>query len=367
MAGIYIHIPFCSSRCTYCSFYSTKQHGKKEQFIATLNKEIEAKRDFFEGVRPDTIYIGGGTPSLISIAQYESLFAALSENFFGGGGFEGVTEFTIEANPDDITLEYAEGLRRLGVNRISMGIQTFDSAALKAMNRRHSSADAVEAYMALRKAGFENISLDLIFGYSIKEDSSVEDSWQRWRNDLATMISLKPEHISAYQLSIAPDKQLELLEDDVCAAQYSYLQKSLREGAYRQYEISNFCLSEREAIHNGSYWKRKAYLGLGPSAHSFRADRRSWNVANLKKYLEGSYDGGFELLTEENVADEIIMVGLRTVEGVSLKELSEHCDIEQLDIESLIRRGLLIKKEDTLSIPLDKFFIADSIIGELFH
>ena len=379
MAGIYIHIPFCSTFCVYCGFFSVNDKNKSSRYVSALIQEIEERKEFFKGVLPDTIYIGGGTPSLLSICEYKRIFESIASNFYPEANMlEIVKEFTIEVNPDDITLEYAKGLRALGINRVSMGIQSFDDMALKKMNRRHSSAEAVESYQILIEAGFENISLDLIFGYSLASDKGFEDANLRWKRDVSSMIALRPEHISAYQLSIEPESilgrmcergakniPLLLLSDDESSSQYSYLQGELEAAGYLQYEISNFSLEDRRAIHNSSYWDRISYIGLGPSAHSFYGDCRSWNTDNIEDYIAGEFLGDKEYLSKENIADEIIMVGLRKVNGLSLSSLDSYFVSSSLKLDNLISQGLLIKNGDTISIPKSKLFISDYIVSEI--
>ena len=335
MAGIYIHIPFCSQFCTYCNFYSVKQLGLRERFVQAMVNEIEARKDFFKNIGSSvtTVYIGGGTPSVLLPQQLGRIVEALTETFgltFGdsGAGNSGVQEFTIEVNPNDITPEYAAFLTSLGVNRVSMGMQSFDDSHLRWMNRRHTSAEGIQAYRILRDAGINNISLDLIFGYAPL-------SGQQWEKNIDTMISLAPEHISAYQMSIEPGSRLSAMSrngsytppsDEECLRQYTLLQTKLTAAGYHQYEISNFarqkpaqqepvqrdsarqsqrptehcswpavlstadaktglcvsqhCVSQHSVSqhcvsqyyisqHNSSYWDGTPYLGLGPAAHSY--------------------------------------------------------------------------------------------------
>ena len=331
MAGIYIHIPFCSQFCTYCNFYSVKQLGLRERFVQAMVNEIEARKDFFKNIGSSvtTVYIGGGTPSVLLPGQLGRIVEALRRTF----DLSGLQEFTIEVNPNDITPEYAAFLTSLGVNRVSMGMQSFEDSHLKWMNRRHTSSEGIQAYRTLREAGINNISLDLIFGYAPL-------SGQQWENNIDTMISLNPEHISAYQMSIEPGSRLSAMSrngtytppsDEECLKQYTLLQTKLTAAGYHQYEISNFARqkpAQQEPVqrepaqqnsaqqsqratehcswpavlntadasaslhvsqhhvsqhyvsqynvsqhcvsqHNSSYWDGTPYLGLGPAAHSY--------------------------------------------------------------------------------------------------
>ncbi|MBR5856155.1 MAG: radical SAM family heme chaperone HemW [Bacteroidales bacterium] len=422
MAGIYIHIPFCSQYCTYCNFYSVKQLGLRERFVAALRQEAFAKRDFFKetGSSVTTLYIGGGTPSVLSLKQLKAVVDAVVENF----GLELPTktalpaaniieEFTIEVNPNDVTPEFAAGLVALGVNRVSMGVQSFKDEHLRWMNRRHSAEEGERAVEILRAAGINNISIDLISGFEMLSDRD-------WEYNIRKAISLKPQHISAYQMSIEPGSALGAmakrgeysgLSDERCEAQYLTLQQLLAEGGYDQYEISNFALRSTEggngsgggsyrSKHNSSYWEGVTYLGLGPAAHSYTGEiasvtnmvgedahiaKREWNNPSVKRYCEFYCNaesgagkatasengvGGYEMLTATDIFNETIMLGLRKVCGFSLDSLaiSNVALLQQItpDINRLVKRGLLIKEGNNIRIPAHKLFISDSIIRELF-
>lgn len=411
MAGIYIHIPFCKSFCTYCGFYSVKDRGREDKFIAALQKEIFYKKDFFKhaGVSPETLYIGGGTPSVLPAGGLARVVGAVKEGF----GLVDIPEFTVEVNPNDITPEYVRSLAALGVNRVSMGIQSFIDRHLKWMNRRHTAAQGEQAYRILRENGIRNISIDLIFGY---EGLSPED----WEYNLDRALSLAPEHISAYQMSIEPGSVLfsmvrrgeyRPLAEEVCRMQYCRLQDRLTEAGYEQYEISNFAKvipgegtpSGWRSRHNSSYWDKSPYLGLGPSAHSYDGRKRSWNGNSLKRYCEyymnrdmnadadadESYTGG-ETLSRAASFNESLMLGLRRKEGVWLEELDRLLLNAALpDIKRMHAAGNLIVyreggteqigadcmeravKSGELSgykmiIPSAKWFVSDGIIRELF-
>ena len=290
MAGIYLHIPFCNSKCIYCGFYSVVSKDFRNKFIPALKREILGRRNFFSSLYPSdrlvkTLYIGGGTPSVLDISILKEAISLLRDEFsFPAAAFQTDNpdefEFTVEVNPDDITPDYAHSLRQLGVNRVSMGVQSFQDTHLKWMCRRHTSLQAVEAFNTLRCAGFRNISLDLIFGFPLMTEIE-------WADNLDKVVSLGPEHISAYQLGIDPGTPLERLAekgrfslpgDETCEKMYKTLQSRLAEAGYFQYEVSNFCLKapssdnqehfkDYRSRHNSSYWKRIPYLGLGPGAH----------------------------------------------------------------------------------------------------
>jgi oxygen-independent coproporphyrinogen-3 oxidase len=339
------------------------------RYADALLCEMALRRGFLSGCGPvKTIYFGGGTPSLLPADVLERICAGLRESF----DLTAVEEFTVEVNPEDVASRdgLLPALKHVGANRISMGVQSFDDRHLMWMHRRHTAATALEAFSRLREAGFNNISIDLIFGFAGLTDDC-------WRETLRQAISLSPEHISAYQMSIDPESTLaemaadgryEEPSDEACAKQYSILQDTLEAAGYRQYEISNFCRPGFHSRHNSAYWDRTAYLGLGPAAHSFNGcDLRQWNPASVEEYcgaLEAGHlpYGGEETLTEDDIYNEKIMLGLRTARGVP-KELIA----ARAGAESLIAPGILQDTGDTYRIPRDKFFICDSIIEDFLR
>lgn len=381
MAGIYVHIPFCGQFCTYCNFYSVKGKEYRDRYIEALLKEIEHRKDFFNhtGVQPQTIYFGGGTPSVF---QPQTLGMVL-EKIIGTFGFVPI-ETSIEVNPNDITLQYAHQLRQWGFNRVSMGMQSFIDEHLVWMNRRHKALEGEEAFHNLRNAGFDNISLDLIFGYNPLTD------WQ-WEYNLSKITDLSPEHISAYQMSIEPGSALgklyekgeyELVPDSNCYNQYSKLQEYLDKNGYVQYEISNFAKIDAvtgemlKSKHNSSYWTKEPYLGLGPAAHSYDGTKRLWNKNSVsgycKYYLKDKPEnnaifGNYEELSEKDIFNESIMLGLRTVAGVDLSTLDQTF-LRQIkgDLAYHCRLGNLVKDGDKIRIPSNKLFVSDGIIRDLF-
>ena len=385
MAGIYIHIPFCNQFCIYCNFYSVKGKALRNRYVAALHNEITQKRSFFKdiGVHPQTLYVGGGTPSLLSASQLGDLLRHVKETFC----FTPV-EATVEVNPDDITPQYARDLYAAGFNRASMGVQSFHDAHLQWMNRRHNGEQAVQAYRYLREAGFANISLDLIFGYGGL-------SKQQWEENVGKMIELSPEHISAYQMSIEPGSALckhlergeyDLVPDSQCHEQYATLQRMLSNGGYTQYEISNFARKDSRgnlmtSRHNSSYWTKEPYLGLGPAAHSYNGSQRLWNGNSVAAYCRHYADapirtssqwalsefGGYEDLSVEDIFNESIMLGLRTVAGVSLSSLDQSLLAEvRGEVLRHCRLGNLVKDGDKIRIPSEKLFVSDGIIKDLF-
>lgn len=379
MAGIYLHIPFCNSRCIYCGFCSTVSKGLRQKYIPALKREISERGDFFSSLYESdrivkTLYVGGGTPSILPPELLKEAVSAIRETFT----IAEEIEFTVEVNPDDITEDYAGSLRRMGVNRVSMGVQSFKDSHLKWMRRRHDSQTAVNAYRILRKAGFDNISLDLIFGFPMMTAGD-------WEDNLDTIIELSPEHISAYQMGIDPDTPLERMEksgefslpsQEDSERMYKILQAKLKAAGYVQYEVSNFCKPGYHSRHNSSYWNRTPYLGLGPGAHSFIGMAREWNTSDIATWCDLSIlplrEG--ETLSPVDVFNEILMLGLRTAAGVSLDTLRNCGPQSPLFISDLLPKlsamesnGLITLTPDgKIKIPPGKFFISDGIIRELF-
>lgn len=331
----------------------------------SLCKEIALRRDEISGtLDTNTLYIGGGTPSVLPLYMHKRIVDELGK-FCGN-----FTEFTVESNPEDVVnkgVEYIRGLKSLGVDRISMGVQSFDDSILRWMNRRHSATQAVEAFNIIREGGIDNISIDLIFGITDLADSQWEDSIQK-------AVSLSPDHISAYQLSVESGSILEKkiekgqyveADDNLCRRQYDILCKRLKENGFVHYEVSNFAKPGREAKHNSAYWKRVPYVGLGASAHSFLKDGekelRIWNTDSIPLYSSDR-----EVLTKEDLRVETIMLGLRTANGVPRKYLYENCDPKT--IEDMIGRGLLVENpeiHDNIRIPENQFFVSDNIISDI--
>lgn len=304
---IYVHVPFCRSFCTYCDFYSVRACPSR-QWLREICAEALSRKDEIEAsAAVDTLYFGGGTPSVLPLDYMAAIADAC-----GGRNYK---EWTIEVNPDDITPEYAAGFKSLGVNRISMGVQSLDDGMLRWMNRRHTSEGACQAFRVLRDAGFDNISVDIIFGVSGMDGRMLQ-------NTLQEIIGWRPEHISAYQLSVEEgsalgrlvrDGRYRELPDEECSAQYYMICRMLSGAGYEHYEISNWALPGFRAVHNSAYWIRAPYVGLGPGAHSLRRnpDVRTWNTDSIKGWTSSG-----EVLTPEEIREEQIMLGLRTADGI---------------------------------------------------
>lgn len=360
---IYIHVPYCKSHCTYCAFYSEllREQGS-DAFIDALCREIELSQDVQGGHQ--TLYIGGGTPSLLSIEQLERIVESLRRRY----GVLAWDEFTIEVNPDDIVkkgVEYASSLRGLGVNRVSMGVQSFDNGILRKMGRRHDSEQAMEAFSLLRTSGFENISIDLIFGFSdVLDLDTIKER----------LLEMSPEHISCYQLSIEEGSGLDRMaasgrysmpSDDECESQYYRICSTLAELGYSHYEISNWAKPGCESRHNSAYWDHVPYDGYGPGAHSLIINGgkylRRWNNPDIHSYCEAALSGDFsgvregEILSEDQIREEKVMLGLRTAKGVD----SSLVDDSSSHVLVPASGGPRVR------IPEEKWFVCDAITVNL--
>ncbi len=371
--NLYIHIPFCSQRCIYCDFFTQTNQSLRETFIKALCQELKDRRNELSTNRVANIYFGGGTPSLLSIEELKRIFAIIQEHY----NIQEGAEITIECNPDDINEAYVEGLKALPFNRVSMGVQSFKDEDLKFLNRRHSAKEVFRAVSLLKEAGITNLSLDLIYGLP---NQSLKD----WEYNIQTILSLDIPHISAYHLiyeeGTALMKQLkegkikEVSEEDSLAF-FQLLIKLLKDAGYEHYEVSNFAKGGAYAKLNTGYWQGIAYLGFGPSAHSYDGKNRSYNIASLKQYSESILAGkrAFEeeKLTLEEQEHEYIMTRLRTMWGINLEEMETFFGTERkvklLSLaEPYIKRGQLLLKNDTLRLSNAGVFISDAIIVDLF-
>lgn len=330
MAGIYVHFPFCRKACSYCNFYFTTSVGNKALFLEALLKEIELENNFFKGAAIDTLYFGGGTPSYFSTEELLAITESIKQSF----AIEQLKEFTIECNPEDLTKEKLESFKKLrnaGLNRLSIGVQSFNNDDLVYMDRAHNVQRAIDCIQDAKSAGFENITIDLIYGTPTM--SHVE-----WMKNLEQAITLEPQHISAYALTVEPKttlnnriqkKKAAIVDEAHTAEQFEIMIAYLANYGYHQYEISNFAIPGYEAKHNSSYWKGEPYLGLGPSAHSYdnQLQTRRWNVANIINYAKGILSNNLqresEILSVAQQVNEKIMTGLRTIWGVNLHQIPQ--------------------------------------------
>ncbi len=385
---IYLHVPFCGSFCTYCDFYSEICRGGRafNEYADAVLKEVNDRREeicmnMSAPGAVNTLYIGGGTPSVLPLDVLSRIVGAVSQTERLSLVTEPVEvttptelfdEFTVEVNPEDIVekgREYVRGLLALGVNRVSMGIQSFNDDILRWMNRRHDAGNAVKAFHILRESGVRNISIDLIFGISQLTDET-------WKDTIEKALELSPEHISAYQLSIEEGSALAKMvadgryveaSEEQCRRQYDILCRCLGRSGYHHYEISNFAKPGFEAVHNSAYWRRAPYIGLGPGAHSLTGDIRSWNSQELPhRSTDGSpatYSRTSETLSPENIRVERIMLSLRTDKGLEAAELYSLTDSTVVD--ALLSEGALERQGGSIRIPESRLFTSDEILREL--
>ena len=361
MPGLYVHFPFCASKCSYCDFYARVRRDWNP-YVEALLQEIRDRAATLS-VPPTTLYFGGGTPSLLPPALLARVAEAICDAFCvtlpscPAPTGHLITEFTVEVNPDDVRPALADALRAMGVNRVSMGVQSFHDAQLRWMRRRHTAAQAEAACATLRRAGFDNLSLDLIFGFVGLSDAD-------WLVSVDRALALQPEHISCYQMM----GRWADGDEERCRRQYVLLQERLSAAGFEQYEISNYARPGFASRHNSAYWSREPYLGFGAGAHSFDGDRRrSWNTPDIDAYV-GKRPGGSETLSDREVLEEKLMLGLRTVRGLSLASLSdtERAALKKTTLEELSRAGKLVVSDNYIRIPKEELFVSDWIISQVF-
>ena len=372
MAGIYIHIPFCKQFCTYCDFYSSTSLARKPEVLGAICDELEQQAGFLNDRKIGTVYFGGGTPSLCSPGEVGRILGRIGELF----DVSALEETTLEANPDDLTAEYAAAVREAGINRLSIGVQSFIDRDLRWMNRRHTAEGARAAVQNARAAGFSNITIDLIYGIPGM-------TLQEWEYNLREALSLGAPHISAYHLTIEDGTPLgkELKKgkiapvgDEASEEQYLLLHDALTGAGYEHYEVSNFAKPCMRAVHNGNYWKGREYLGVGPAAHSYNGRQRRWNVADVSEYLKKQPLGKHsetEELTAGMLYNEYVMTALRTADGVDAKVLLEKFGARRLQFftsrcERFLRLGTMAENNGVYRITAEKFLVSDAVIAELF-
>lgn len=374
MPGIYIHVPFCKKRCIYCDFYSTTRSEMRDRYVDALCEELRQRRDYLPGRKVSTVYFGGGTPSQLSEANINKVFVTLAENFL----VEPDAEITFEANPDDMTDELADFLAQTPVNRVSMGVQSFDDSILNLLSRRHSAEQARRAVATCRKAGIGNVSIDLIYGLP---GQTIEG----FGSDLAEAFRLEVDHLSAYALSYETGTKLWRMrrENEVSEApeelsleMYRLLLRRVAENGFEHYEISNFCKPGMFSRHNSAYWKGEPYLGVGAAAHSFDGHSRRWNVADIDQYIIGVMEQAkFYEVEELSLVDrynEYLQTGLRTREGVSLTAIRERFGQELYDycrkmIGPNLKMDRLKMETDRLFLSSEGLFVSDDVISDLFY
>lgn len=374
MAGIYIHIPYCRKACHYCNFHFSTSLQTQNEFVEALLKEMELRKDFLQGRPIHTVYFGGGTPSLLSTRDLDSILRKLKEIY----GIEADAEITLEANPDDIDSLKVKDWYGLGINRLSIGIQSFFKEDLLWMNRAHDEMQALSCIELAQENGISNLTIDLIYGTPTLTD-------EKWSQNIQRAISLGVPHLSCYALTVEPKTALDALirknrKEDVDpgrqAMQFVQLMETLNQHGFEHYEISNFAKPGFRSRHNSAYWSGEHYLGLGPSAHSFNGNSRQWNIANNSLYIQsigrGLLNEEKEILTPVQQANEYIMTSLRTMEGLNLEYIRNRfgnnyaVDITRT-AEKYIQNNKLILTGDRLVLTNEGKLFADGIASEMFQ
>ena len=372
MAGIYIHVPFCKRRCGYCNFYSTTRLELKKSYLQALKKELDGRRHYLNDEPVQTIYFGGGTPSLLEPAEIQLVIGTIKQLHSVASD----AEITVEANPDDLTLVYIGQLAQTDANRLSIGIQSFDDAMLTLMNRRHNAQQAIDAVLNCQQAGFGNISVDLIYGLP----RMTADDWQR---QLDTVAGLGVQHLSAYHLSYEEGTafglklkrgQLAEVTEDESLEQFEILTAWAKSADFEHYEISNFAKSGFCSRHNSSYWDRTIYLGIGPAAHSYNRTTRSWNTSNTAEFIKGIESGSCvseeEQLSTSDIFNDYVITALRTSAGIDMDYLQREQPRQMVEYlrrqaESFVSGGRLEYAANHLKLTHSGIFISDEIMEEL--
>lgn len=371
---IYIHIPFCKQKCSYCNFHFSTSLNFKDEMLHAMKTEIQLRKDELQNRSLKSLYFGGGTPSILSVDEIHSLIDEVLHHF----SFEKDIEITLEANPDDLDKDFLKQLAGTPVNRLSIGTQSFFEEDLKLMNRAHTASEAEGSIKRAQDFGFENLSIDLIYG-------SPTSNLEIWKENLHKTIALEVPHISSYALTVEPKTALDNWiskgkvkspKEEEQNREFYYLSDFLKDHGFEHYEVSNFAKPGFYSRHNSSYWKYQEYLGIGPSAHSYNGfDVRSWNVANNQQYIKKLSAKLLakeeEILSKEDQFNEMIMIGLRTIWGVDLISLKDKFDDRFLEhfrneIKQKMEEGILIIENDHLKIPEKHWFMADGIASDLF-
>jgi oxygen-independent coproporphyrinogen-3 oxidase len=376
MPGLYLHIPFCKQACHYCDFHFSTSLALKSRLVEAIGQELALRKDYLgPDAVLDTIYFGGGTPSLLTAAELDFILEEIHRHFQVAEG----AEITLEANPDDLTALKVRELAASPINRLSIGLQSFHEPHLRLMNRAHSAVESETAVRLAQDAGFENISVDLIYGVPAPDHSI-------WEQDMARAFALQVPHLSCYALTIEPGTvfghqlkkgTFKAPPDEFVAQQFELLLTQMRTHGYQQYEISNFCQPGRESRHNSAYWRGVPYLGLGPSAHSFNGSSRQYTVANNPQYVAAVLErqqvpATVEILSPTNRANEYLMTSLRTAQGCDLRHLREHLGVDLLGthaayLQQLQATGQATIRQEVLQLTDQGKLLADQITLELFQ
>lgn len=369
MAGLYFHIPFCKRICAYCDFYKSADLRRMDDVVQAMHRELDDRRAYLGGDGVQTRYFGGGTPSLCTPGTVKGLLTHAAQLF----DCSGAAETTLEANPDDLTDAYLAGLREAGIDRLSIGVQSFDDGCLKLMNRRHTASQATAAVRAAQRAGFGNITVDLIFGVPGFGGDSLKRS-------LDTALSLGVQHISAYHLTVEPDTafgrraargEFRAVDELVSEQEFLTVHDTLCAAGFEHYEVSNYALPGFRARHNASYWHGTKYLGIGPAAHSFDGGERHWNPSSVDGYVEG-IPAERESLSERDHYNEYVMTALRTAEGIDLAQAAARFGAKRTErmlaeAAPFLQAGALRRTEGRLAVPPERFLVSDAVIEAFFE
>lgn len=372
MAGIYIHIPFCKQACHYCDFHFSTSLKYKNELLQALVKETKLQKSYLNGETIETIYFGGGTPSLLSEAEISLLIDTITKLHSVASS----AEITLEANPDDLDKIKVRALAQTPVNRLSIGIQSFFDEDLQWMNRAHRGEEAESSVKRAQDAGLENITVDLIYGYPLLTD-------QKWKYNLARVFEMGVPHVSAYSMTVEPrtalasfvKKQQQLpMNDEQSAAQFLYMTDAMQQHGFEHYEISNFAKPGQYSRHNSNYWKGVKYLGIGPSAHSYNGETRQWNIANNAKYMEflenSQIPAETEILSETDRLNEYIMTSLRTIWGLELDKLNtiakSSSDEFLKNAGEFFEKGYIELNDRVIRLTQTGKLYADHVAAELF-
>jgi oxygen-independent coproporphyrinogen III oxidase len=374
MAGIYIHIPFCRKACTYCNFHFSTSMGQKEDMLRAIIWEMENQKNYLQGASIETIYFGGGTPSLLNADELAQIFAVIEKHF----DISALKECTLEANPDDLSIAYIRSLKNLPINRLSIGVQSFFDTDLIYMNRAHNAQEADYAIKAAQDAGFEKLTIDLIYGTPGLSNLA-------WLENLNKMQELRIPHFSAYALTVEEgtalqhhiqQKKQSPIDNEQTAQQFELLMDYAPAFGFEQYEISNFASEKQYALHNTHYWKGVPYLGIGPSAHSFDGQERRSNIANNSAYLKSIFnhqqlDCSIEVLTEHQKLNEYLMTSLRTIWGCDLNKIEQEWGAQEVAIlkkesQIFMEKNWMTVEEQSIKLTKEGRLFADHIASELF-
>jgi oxygen-independent coproporphyrinogen-3 oxidase len=373
MAGIYIHIPYCRQACRYCDFHFVVSVWQKKELMPFILREIEERKDYLENERIDSIYFGGGTPSVLESAEIENIL----ETIYLFYPVSAEAEISFEANPEDLKKEYLKNLKKSGINRLSIGIQSFQDSDLELMHRIHNADQAISSVNDALEIGFDNISIDLIYGIPRQEPGV-------WKKNLETALSLGIQHFSAYHLTYEPGTifdhwrkkgRINPVPEEDSISQFKLLINSAIQKGFEHYEISNFALPGYYSQHNSGYWQQKKYMGIGPSAHSYNSESRRWNFSNNKKYIENFISGSdyfeTEILTPDDLYNEFVMTSLRMMRGITLGQIKDQFGEKKAEyfksgIKKFESSGHVVAEQGVYRLEGEGILIADHIIAGVF-